>query len=893
MSRATIVEPTAESLSETVRRKGGNLEEVKEQKTEALSPEQRQDVLLGRAPRTIPNEPKSKAPIKKRDLAAAPIESPGAVRILLVADSGIGKTTLLHRSALEISTNEGDERIAILVEGLSDYAESTDTKHFLELVCKRLVEKHLRPVPNDQGRPLPSLENLREWFQRKVERGEVVFLLDAFDQMSNYRQNIDAICDGLHGCAVLLTTRPDQVSHEKLPRGSSTWDWRQVDLRPFAEHDARHYLGELADLFFELLEQDAGSERGETANEQNPLTIPLLLHLLRRYAHDVKMSPTSNATDFPELKNRYAIYRHVIAGPGGLLDKGLESLKRQGEQGKLTVRFLSLDDAFLKLRQVAGWLALRHHFDTFVQRELFQESLTQISEVIFRGVYADVEVADALKQLNLVTALSIFEDPKKASGMKWRHRSFLEFFAGCRLAELWQNVSTRSQAKDLLADIHRLLDTDGEVRLFETISTTGETSFVFRDLRQDWDWTLRFALSHAHDETRQNVPARLRNDARSELARELIGMGNPRVVYRAIKEDRLELARDVEQAVRWLVHRDNACRHYRDAWREKSVMVSQLTDATRQSLTNSLNRSLRDSACFVPATELLGNWQFESFPAAEQHAILGKLVPFIREERSEFVASQPAFENFLNQFVKVSGGTFNASKYYNDLSAKDWHAAGVTNPNEIIFPDLEMADFPVTNEIFELFDPGHYRWRSKSIREDQQPALWVNWFMANAFCAWMTAQDPAHIYRLPTEWEWEWACRWGGNFAGPSSWWDVEFAQLIDRCIQNEREHQPRQINTRQEAIDRFKREKTRHSSRATDPNDVGLLDLQGKVWEWCSNVHHSAGSSGRVLRTGSWRNDAIYCRSAHSMNVDPAERDSYFGFRVVREISSPSQSSS
>jgi hypothetical protein len=87
--------------------------------------------------------------------------------------------------------------------------------------------------------------------------------------------------------------------------------------------------------------------------EQNVLTIPLLLHLLKQFAQDRKLTADSQAEEFPELKNRYSIYRHVIAAPGGLIDEGLSSLRRHAGGNNDSVRFHGLDDAFDKLGQIA------------------------------------------------------------------------------------------------------------------------------------------------------------------------------------------------------------------------------------------------------------------------------------------------------------------------------------------------------------------------------------------------------------------------------------------------------------------------------------------------------------------------------------------------------------
>ena len=131
-------------------------------------------------------------------------------------------------------------------------------------------------------------------------------------------------------------------------------------------------------------------------------------------------------------------------------------------------------------------------------------------------------------------------------------------------------------------------------------------------------------------------------------------------------------------------------------------------------------------------------------------------------------------------------------------------------------------------------------------------------------------------FRLPTEAEWEYACRAGddsaysfGNDArqlGEHAWFGGNSGG------------------------------KTHPVGRKT-PNAWGLFDMHGSVWEWCSDWYGNYprrsmvdpagpdGGRGRVLRGGSWNDQAGRCRAAYRLSVDPSIKNPSLGFRVARSL--------
>jgi formylglycine-generating enzyme required for sulfatase activity len=163
---------------------------------------------------------------------------------------------------------------------------------------------------------------------------------------------------------------------------------------------------------------------------------------------------------------------------------------------------------------------------------------------------------------------------------------------------------------------------------------------------------------------------------------------------------------------------------------------------------------------------------------------------------------------------------------------------------------------------------------------DESPAVMITWNEATAYCGWLSKQDGV-TYRLPTEAEWEYACRAGTTtqfFTGDDETKLAEFAWYgpnADKMVA---------VGTRL-------------------PNTWALYDMHGNVWEWCRDFYEDAAyatessvdpqgpaaGSRHPMRGGSWNNDAVSCRSAYRNQSVAAHRSNNIGFRVVREIALPS----
>jgi sulfatase modifying factor 1 len=165
-------------------------------------------------------------------------------------------------------------------------------------------------------------------------------------------------------------------------------------------------------------------------------------------------------------------------------------------------------------------------------------------------------------------------------------------------------------------------------------------------------------------------------------------------------------------------------------------------------------------------------------------------------------------------------------------------------------------------------------WRDRKFNGDEQPVVGVSWEDAQAFCRWAGL-------RLPSEAEWEYACRAGT--ATPFS-----FGEDITPEQVNYDGNYPYRGGTKG-----LYRERT-VAVGSLPANPWGLHEMHGNVWEWCEDcfwTYASAptdgspqraahGSGARVLRGGSWIDDARGCRSAYRFGGPPAVRWPYVGFR-------------
>ena len=217
-----------------------------------------------------------------------------------------------------------------------------------------------------------------------------------------------------------------------------------------------------------------------------------------------------------------------------------------------------------------------------------------------------------------------------------------------------------------------------------------------------------------------------------------------------------------------------------------------------------------------------------------------------------------------------------------------WEAEGPQHRVEIK-NGFWIGQTPVTQEFYQAVagkNPSGIQGKPR------HPVEQVNWDDAVAFCDELNQVlgEDAVTARLPSEAEWEYACRAGTRSALHNG-----------QPLTSERGQCP---NLDEVAWYLKNSENTTHPVGEKSPNAWGLYDMVGNVWEWCQDGWHGNyngvptdgsawdGEDGiRVFRGGSWANRARYCRCASRDRWLSGNRISYSGFRLVLSSSSSEDS--
>jgi formylglycine-generating enzyme required for sulfatase activity len=296
-------------------------------------------------------------------------------------------------------------------------------------------------------------------------------------------------------------------------------------------------------------------------------------------------------------------------------------------------------------------------------------------------------------------------------------------------------------------------------------------------------------------------------------------------------------------------------------------LVSPIPDPDDPAAFESLARARLDSiqenfGQWVRSRDLFGAmtaglWEVDlRYPTlrADARSLILKVVGAFQLE-SGLKSPMPEEDEPLNRRVFIEGGTFlmGTPEGYGDDDERPAH--------EVTISPFSIQQHEVSNAEYRRFDPSH-----DPSAEDDLPAVNVSWWEAAAYAAWIGG-------RLPTEAEWEYACRAGST----------------TRYSSGDTEKDLQRVGWYQENSGG-----KLHPVKVKDPNAWGLYDMHGNVREWVADWYGSYSADkrqdppgppsgvGRVMRGGSFRDSAPNARSAFRDGFGPRVRWRNRGFRVV-----------
>ena len=260
------------------------------------------------------------------------------------------------------------------------------------------------------------------------------------------------------------------------------------------------------------------------------------------------------------------------------------------------------------------------------------------------------------------------------------------------------------------------------------------------------------------------------------------------------------------------------------------------------------------------------------------------------------IVSLSAFKTALqmNRMVRVEGGTYKMGSKDSDKTADN----DEQKEHDVTIKTFEISKFEVTvwewkqyTKANKLKMPLKPEWGW----QDNYPINGITWEEAIAYCNWLSKkeklqpvyskQGPNYVcnfkangYRLPTEAEWEFAAKGGVKskgykFSGGNEANEVAWHKAISK-------NSPHTVGTKL-------------------PNELGLYDMSGNVWEWCwdwynkdyykiekgDNPKGPEMGERKCVRGGSWDSQVNYLRPANRISTQPNKTHEFYGFRVARSI--------
>lgn len=219
------------------------------------------------------------------------------------------------------------------------------------------------------------------------------------------------------------------------------------------------------------------------------------------------------------------------------------------------------------------------------------------------------------------------------------------------------------------------------------------------------------------------------------------------------------------------------------------------------------------------------------------------------------------------EFILIKGGDFSLGGV---VGAKSFEGA-----KEVTLEDFYIGKYEVTQAQWEKFmgnNPSHFKGENNPVEK-------VSWNDVQEFIKRLNSIS-GEEYRLPSESEWEYAARSGGK---QQKWAGTNDLNSVHKF-----------------AWDAEASGGATHPVGEKEPNDLGLFDMSGNVWEWCQSIYTNkrgadiqqppkgGNGSPRVIRGGSWFSTRRFVLTTFRIYSWPSISTEYLGFRLVKPLSHP-----
>ncbi len=340
----------------------------------------------------------------------------------------------------------------------------------------------------------------------------------------------------------------------------------------------------------------------------------------------------------------------------------------------------------------------------------------------------------------------------------------------------------------------------------------------------------------------------------------------------------------VDQDYRYLTDYSRILAHALYGDEEDIENLHPILDPQEQRLLSGMVKGLQGAPQTSQDQIVLSEFEFDVISVNERGKEIERRRGTARQFTEDLAFDRSGMGGITLAMVEIPGGAFLMGSPENEKNRSDTEVP----QHEVTVAPFWMGCYPVTQEqwravaalpqITRELDPD-----PSGFKGAKRPVETVSWHDAVEFCARLS-QKTGRAYRLPSEAEWEYACR-----AGTTT--PFHFGVTITADLANYNGND----TYASEPKGTYREETTEVGS--FPPNAFGLCDMHGNVWEWCADPWHEnyegAPSDGsvweeegksnkRLLRGGSWNDGPWLVRCALRYRVVPVLRYDDFGFRVV-----------